>query len=164
MVTPTIDMFCFSAALLIGYNIELLLNWKNYDRPNKLIDLHTVSFGISMWDYMITDINPEKVRARVDDLKAAIDQGNYREQHNLGYHTRSKDHKGTFIHEIQDIPILKACGIAELVDPVSVFCAIEEHFSMEKTASETTEAKGTTNEDKVIMHGFDVKTSFRKMK
>ena len=35
---------------------------------------------------------------------------------------------------------------------------------MEKTASETTEAKGTTDEDKVIMHGFDVKTSFRKTK
>ena len=34
---------------------------------------------------------------------------------------------------------------------------------MAKTASETTEAKGTTNEDKVVMHGFDVKTSFRKM-
>lgn len=62
------------------------------------------------------------------------------------------------------MPILKACGIAELVDPVSVFCAIEEHFSMEKAASETTEAKGITNEDKVIMHGFDVKTSFRKTK
>ena len=62
------------------------------------------------------------------------------------------------------MPGFKACGIADLVDPVSVFCAIEEHFSMEKTASETTEAKGTTNEDKVIMHGFDVKTSFRKTK
>ena len=147
----------------IDYNVELLLNWKNYERPNKLIDLHTVSFGISMWDYMIHDIKPEKVRIRVNDLKAAIDQGNYREEHNLGCHTRSKDHKGTFIHEIQDIPILKACGIAELVDPVSVFCAIEEHFSMEKTASETTEAKGTTEKDRIIMHGFDAKTSFRKM-
>ena len=35
---------------------------------------------------------------------------------------------------------------------------------MEKTASETTEAKGTTDEDKVIMHGFDAKWSFRKKK
>lgn len=34
---------------------------------------------------------------------------------------------------------------------------------MEKTASETTEAKGTTDEDKIAMHGFDVKKSFRKM-
>ena len=64
----------------IDYNVELLLNWKNYERPNKLIDLHTVSFGVSMWDYMIHDINPEKVRIRVNDLKAAIDQGNYQER------------------------------------------------------------------------------------
>lgn len=62
------------------------------------------------------------------------------------------------------LPILKACGIAGLVDPVSLFCAIEEHFSMEKTASETTEAKGTTDKDRAIMHGFDVKTSFRSNK
>jgi hypothetical protein len=46
---------------------------------------------------------------------------------------------------------------------MSIFYAIEEHFSMEKTASETTEAKGTTDEDKIAMHGFDVKKSFRKM-
>ena len=32
---------------------------------------------------------------------------------------------------------------------------------MEKTASETTEAKGTTDKDRAIMHGFDVKISFR---
>jgi hypothetical protein len=84
-------------------------------------------------------------------------------EHNLGCHIKIIDHKGTFVQEIQKIPILKACGIADLVDPVSVFCAIEEHFSMEKTASETTEARGATDEDKVIMHGFDVKKSFRKM-
>ena len=58
---------------------------------------------------------------------------------------------------------IKACGIADLIDPVTVFCAIEEHFSMKKTISETTEARGTTDEDKAIMHGFDAKTSFRKM-
>ncbi|MBR1478153.1 MAG: hypothetical protein IJ608_09370 [Lachnospiraceae bacterium] len=148
----------------VDYDMELLANWKNYDGSNELIKIRAVTFNISMWDYWIRDFNPERVKARVSDLKAEVDLGNYRMEHDLGYHTKSTDHKGTFIKEIQDIPILKACGIAEHVDPVSVFCAIEEHFSMEKTASETTEAKGTTDEDKVIMHGFDVKTSFRKMK
>ena len=148
----------------IDYNMELLTDWKNYDRPNKLISLHLISFSIiGMWDYMIRDINPKRVRSRVSDLQAAIDQGNYRVEHDLGCHTKRIDHKGTPIKEILDLPILKACGIAELVDPVSVFCAIEEHFSMEKTASETTEAKGATEEDKIIMHGFDAKRSFRKM-
>ena len=148
----------------IDYNMELLTNWKNYHRPNKLISLHLISLSmIGMWNYMIWDISPEKVRSRVSDLQAAIDQGNYRVEHDLGCHTKRIDHKGTSIKEIQDLPILKACGIAELVDPVSLFCAIEEHFSMEKTASETTEAKGTTEKDRIIMHGFDAKTSFRKM-
>ena len=148
----------------IDYNMELLTNWKNYDRPNKLISLHMISFSIiGMWDYMIRDIDSERVRNRVNDLKDAIDQGNYRVEHDLGHHTKSTDHRGNSIKEIQNLPILKACGIAELVDPVIVFCAIEEHFSMKKTASETTEAKGTTEEDKIIMHGFDAKTSFRKM-
>ena len=84
-------------------------------------------------------------------------------ENNLGCHTKYTDHRGTSVKEIQDLPILKACGIADLVNPVSVFCAIEEHFSMEKTASETTEARGATDEDKAIMHGFDAKKSFRKM-
>jgi hypothetical protein len=35
---------------------------------------------------------------------------------------------------------------------------------MEKSKLETTEAKGTTNDDKIIMHGFDTKTSFRGKK
>ena len=65
---------------------------------------------------------------------------------------------------MQNLPILKACGIARLIDPVSMFCAIEEYYSIEKTASETTEARGVTDVDKVIMQGFDAKTSFRKRK
>jgi len=149
---------------IVDYDIELLKDWKNYDRLNELIKLSLVSFNISMWDYRVRDIDPEKVKARVNDLKDAVDQRNYRVEYNLGHYTKSIDYKRTHRKEEQDLPILKACGIAELVDPVKVFCAIEEHFSMEKTASETTEAKGTTDEDKVIMHGFDAKWSFRKKK
>ena len=148
----------------VDYNMELITNWKNYDGSNELIKLRVISFNISMWEYRIQDFDPKKIKARANDLKDAVDRRDCRVESNLGYHTKWTDHKGTSIKEIQDVPILKACGIADLVDPVSVFCAIEEHFSMEKTASETTEAKGTTDEDKVIMHGFDVKTSFRKKK
>ena len=146
----------------IDYDFELLANWKNYDGSNELIKLSVISFNIFMWDYRIQDIDLEKVKTRVSSLKVAVNQGNYRVEYNLGRHTKITDHRGSYIEEIQDLPILKACGIAELVDPVSVFCAIEEHFSMEKTASETTEAIGITDNDKVIMHGFDAKTSFRK--
>lgn len=148
---------------VVDYDLELLKTWKNYDGSNELIKLNVVSFGINMWNYRIRDMDLERIKSRVSDLQAAIDQGDYRVEHDLGCYTKITDYKSTSKIEIQNLPILKACGIAELVDPVSVFCAIEEHFSMKKTASETTEAKGTTDEDKIVMHGFDVKTSFRKM-
>lgn len=148
----------------VDYDMELLRSWKNYNRPNKLIELNVISFRISMWDYMLQDIDTQKVRTRVSDLEAAVDQGNYWVEYDLGCHIKITDHKGILKKEMQNLPILKACGIAGLIDPVSIFCAIEEYFSIEKTASETTEARGVTDEDKVIMHGFDAKTSFRKRK
>ena len=43
-----------------------------------------------------------------------------------------------------------------------MFCAIEEYFSIEKSKMETTEPKGATNDDKIVMHGFDTKLSFRR--
>lgn len=148
---------------LVDYEMDLLKNWKNYNGSNELIKLSVVSFYIYMWDYRIHDIDLEKIKACANDLKDAINQKNYRLERDLGSYTKITSHKGFSEKEIQKLPILKACGIAKLVDPVSVFCALEEHFSMKKTASETTEARGTTDEDKVIMHGFDAKTSFRKM-
>ena len=33
------------------YDMELLANWKNYDRPKELIKLSVVSFNIYMWEY-----------------------------------------------------------------------------------------------------------------
>ncbi|MBE6015913.1 MAG: hypothetical protein E7241_11235 [Lachnospiraceae bacterium] len=147
----------------IDYDMELLKDWKNYDGPNELIKLSVVSFGIRLWNYRIRDMDTEKVKTHVNDLTDAVNRGNYQVEHNLGRHTKTTDYRGSCKEEVQNLPILKACGIANLVDSTSIFCAIEEHFSMAKTASETTEAKGTTNEDKVVMHGFDVKTSFRKM-
>ena len=146
-----------------NYNIELLKNWKNYDGANELIKLSVVSINKHMWSYWLYDMDVEKVRIHVNDLMDAVNQGNYRLEYNLGCHTKVTDYKGISKEEIQSMPILKACGIADLVDPVSIFCALEEHFSMKKTASETTEAKGATDEDKAIMHGFDAKKSFRKM-
>ena len=58
-------------------------------------------------------------------------------------------------------PILKACGISNLIEPDVMYHAIDEYFSLMKQTSETTVAQGTTNEDKIVNHGFDKKTSFR---
>ena len=59
------------------------------------------------------------------------------------------------------IPLLKACGIAGLIDALDVFLSFEEYFSLEKTASERRDPIGSTNDDKITSHGFDTKISFR---
>ena len=70
--------------------------------------------------------------------------------------------KNTYDYKrIETIPLLKACGIANLIDADTMYYAIDEYFSLMKTASETTTAEGTTNKDKIVNHGFDTKTSFR---
>ena len=58
-------------------------------------------------------------------------------------------------------PILKASGFPNLINPTEMYNAIDEYFSLKKAAAEFTEAKGTTNNDKIKNHGFDIKTSFR---
>ena len=37
----------------VDYNLELLLNWKNYNGSNELIKLSAVSFNMIMWNYRI---------------------------------------------------------------------------------------------------------------
>ena len=59
------------------------------------------------------------------------------------------------------IPLLKACGVANCIDAHDVYLALEEYFSLEKSASERREPIGTTDIDKIESHGFDKKVSFR---
>ena len=58
------------------------------------------------------------------------------------------------------IPLLKAT-LSQLLDAHEVFMAFEEYFSLEKSSSERREPLGSTNNDKIESHGFDLKTSFR---
>lgn len=127
------------------YNLELLTYWKDYKKKRKIIELNSISLRIPFFGPWVK-ITKEDVVKNVDVLKNEIIQGNFSAEFN------PKD---------QPIPILKECGIASLVNAQEIFVAIEEYFSMEKTESETTEPKGATNDDKIIMHGFDIKTSFR---
>lgn len=147
------------------YDIELLISWKNYDKQRKCISLEVIKFNFAYRTLLSKNSEKDQVQDRimksVDKLKYAIDHNEYEVYTRLDTVKIYKDHKGGFITSTPDIPLLKGCGIANLIDPFTIFYAIEEYFSMEKTASETTEPKGATNDDKIIMHGFDTKTSFR---
>ena len=101
------------------------------------------------------------IHNNIQTLKNAVDNNDCKIKSNLSYYKNSIPYKNTFKYEIKDIPILNACGIKDFIDPVDIFTAIEEHFSLEKTESERIEPIGATNNDKIVMHGFDTKVSFR---
>lgn len=140
-----------------NYNIEVLDTWKNYDKSNELFKMDLISFKSSygLRDYKVNDFVPELIKTHIEDLRAAIDHNDIWMEHAINRYTKSND------KETHNIPLLAPCGIGNIISPTEMFCAIEEYFSIEKTKSETTEAKGTTNDDKIIMHGFDTKISFR---
>ena len=140
------------------YKLELLYSWKDYDANNELIKITVHACHWYKYDYnkktWLFDRNyevPESLKHIVRD-KNAVDVSTYK--------TSIQTKKG-WNDIIHDKPLLRGTGISNLIDPVEIFCAIEEHFSRIKTSSETTEPKGATNNDKIIMHGFDTKTSFR---
>jgi len=146
-----------------GYSMELLTSWKNYDKKRELLkmDLVTMKSYFGIYDWRSREYVYKKILARASDIKNAIIHGDYKVEQSMGTYTKVTSCKGRDITEELHIPILKACGIGSIIEPLEMFCAIEEHFSLEKTASERTDAIGSTNDDKIAMHGFDTKTSFR---
>lgn len=138
------------------YNIELLSTWKDYNHPLELLSLKVIDFKES-WKYdfynrewcrrkLKRTISKEKLREKSSMLRDAIINGEYRvcEEYN---------DKGFLL--------LKSSGIPNVIGPEEIYNAIDEYFSLEKTAAESTVAEGTTNNDKIKNHGFDTKTSFR---
>ena len=131
------------------YVLELLASWKDYDKPNKLLDVNLMSLPFTKFDW--------KTKTRALDRKKITPESviSHVEQCFRSSNVRSLTRKEN------SVPILKAFGISGIIDPVDLFCAVEEYFSIEKAKSERTEAIGTTNNDKILMHGFDTRTSFR---
>ena len=149
------------------YDIELLKCWKNYDKPRELIKLSIISFN---WKYNIPQnygwYFDDYVRADIDKsidiLVKGIDINDFDTDKVIEGHTVWIGDGGMNTkREEKHIPLLKSCGIAAIVLPEDIYNAFDEYFSLEKTASESTVAEGTTNNDKIINHGFDTKTSFR---
>ena len=120
-----------------NYSIKLVTSWKNYNRPREVIKIYFISF--KTWI---------RNRNDADSLAEEVDNRNIRIFDLVGTKTDA-------------YPILKACGISEVISAEEIFNAIEEHFSLLKTESEKTEPVDATNDDKIVMHGFDTKISFR---
>lgn len=140
-----------------NYNLLLLTTWKNYDRPQKMISVDIIEFRYSINRMFGENKNDEKI---ISTLIQEVNTNNYKLWKSINYHTICPGDDPYRAIE-KHIPLLKACGIAEWIDPLDIYLALEEYFSLEKTASERREPIGTTDIDKIESHGFDVKTSFR---
>lgn len=133
------------------FNVIPICTWKNYNKPNKLIVLDIITFRFSYY-LKDDDYSLDKIKRNTGKLISAIDNNEIFAVNVI-----------TYPHNDQ-IPIFASCGFGNYIDATEMFCAIEEYFSIEKTKSETTIAEGTTDKDKITIHGFDIKTSFRSNK
>ena len=159
----------YSYDIPADYDMELLATWKNYNKSRELCRLDIISFKFALGDYLSRrtqygyrytkyKYNREKILDRLDTLKREIDTNNYRVEKNIN---RQRVALGNGSWEERHIPLLKACGFAKLIDPLEIYLAFEEYFSLDKTVSERTESVGITDKEKIENHGFDTKVSFR---
>ena len=148
----------------LGYSIELVSCWKNYDKKRELIKLDIIDFyntaRLCYYDKLLHRLKYDKERIikNIHILTKAIDTNDYIEESNINKHIIFKD-DGSRIEK--HIPLLKACGVAAFIDPLDIYISIEEYFSLEKQSMERTASIGITDNDKIEAHGFDVKSSFR---
>lgn len=145
-----------------NYDIEVLASWKNYEKPNALFKIDIIWFNNSykLYDHKSQDYDINRIKNNINDLIDAVNHNDFKIIYTINDSNKPKYSWQKRKEEIE-IPLLKTSGINSVIEPLDMFCAVEEYFSIKKTASETTEAKGATNDDKITMHGFDTVTSFR---
>ena len=144
-----------------AYNIELLKTWKNYDGKRELMKLYAISFNfdIEMWFRKSNKDNKASMLKRLDTLVQAIDTNNFRIHRNIH---QQRIFYGNHKSVVKHIPLLKACGIANCINPLDIYLSFEEYFSLEKSSAERTESVNITDKEKIENHGFDTKKSFRE--
>lgn len=165
-VTRQKEAYYWSYGSVKDYDIMLLDTWRNYDLPRKLISLDIIEFGFNFYDYNERDYNFKKIIDNAANIRDAINHKDFAFKGciaNNDVKEVSKKTKGgkTIVEKEIKIPILNSTKISTVVDPRDIFYSIEEYFSLEKSDSERIEPIGATNDDKIVMHGFDTKVSFR---
>jgi hypothetical protein len=149
---------------ITDYTPELLATWKNYDRKRELIKIDIVDFSLSVssqyhshnkghWQFdrdLVFKVTPT--------LQRAIDTNDYRA---IGSVKDCEVCLGNGQWVKKHIPILKASGLAPLIDPLEIYLSFDEFFSLEKSSTERIASVGITDVEKIENHGFDKKTSFR---
>ena len=78
-----------------SYKFQLLDYWKNYNKPNQLLQIDLIHFWYST-------INKLKVK----DMHMAIDNNDIHNSLNINYYVKYTDYKSTYKKEEYSIPIL----------------------------------------------------------
>lgn len=146
-----------------NYDLKVLSKWTDYSKKRELITLDAIT--VPMWKIYIDTYSFELIEEtavkHIDEIKEFIRVNDYDHDKICSAYRKTWDYATQKYVEQYQPPLLKACGISNVIDPLEIFVAIEEHFSLLKTEAERTEPLGATNDDKIVMHGFDTKTSFR---
>lgn len=148
--------YCGPAEVVSDYNIWILSRWKEYNQPLKLLSLQAIQFN-QIWKYKIYDV--DYYRQKV--VRTLVSDNLIKSSDELREAVIHKDYEVYKDFSKKGYLLLKSSGIPNVIGPEEIYNAIDEYFSLEKTAAESTTAKGTTNNDKIKNHGFDTKTSFR---
>lgn len=140
---------------VVDYTIDFVSTWTNYNVDRKLFSFNYIKLDGDDWfAHWSAKTDDRKYKIAIN----AINRGNYKKEYSLGVQHGYRNNEYVII---KDIPLLKASGFAEFINPLDIYLAIEEYFSLERTAAERRESIGLTNDDKITNHGFDTKISFR---
>lgn len=145
------------------YTVEILGSWKDYDKSREIIKVSHVYFYnlLNIYDYKLNDYSYNGIKSNVNAMINKIKTNDYKTENIISKYTKYINNKNGYVKQTLTIPLLKASGLTDVMNIDELFYAIEEYFSLEKSAVERTVAIGTTNDDKIITHGFDLKSSFR---
>lgn len=149
--------------------IKLVCSWCDYRTKRELIRLSQINFISRLgyhrnmnWVFKIEHEEAPFGDKIIENIKNAIVEKDFEEMVVFENFREYKQKKGGgYEEEIRHYPILKDTGLTSMIDAFELYKAIEEYFSLEKTASERTESVGLTNNEKITNHGFDLKDSFR---
>jgi len=144
-----------------NYKVELLTTWKNYSKQRRLNKLDVISFGFAVSGQISTSFwryDRATILKKVDVLTRAIDQNDFKVIKSIDHHTIFH---GTNVRTEKHLPLLKACGIGNCIDPLDIYLSFEEYFSLERQSQERIASVGLTDKEKIENHGFDAKVSFR---
>lgn len=146
--------------IISDVDFTLISHFKDYNKERKLISVDIIDRRFCpsyshVWGFPNT---VGRCLDRADDIVMSIKNG----------YSESKAHFGPVIMTYPDgtkkektIPLLIASGFVNCIEPLDIYNAFEEYFSLKRSSAERTESVGLTDKEKIANHGFDAKISFR---